>query len=149
MSPVTLRRILMELHNFTKFGIKNWSMVVIFCISTKSAILRDICALWEFKTRSSSCSHSIVGFEIKVCFEYSKVMREEFNGFFIVKKKYRSLDCALLYCKMFWKRLEHSRSKEKHSTTCRVSPYTAAYTSCYPGYTYGNRTEHSQQFLIC
>ena len=30
----------MELHNFTKFGIKNWSMVVIFCISTKIAILR-------------------------------------------------------------------------------------------------------------
>ena len=30
LSPFTLRRILMELHNFTKFGIRKWSMVVIF-----------------------------------------------------------------------------------------------------------------------
>ena len=65
-------------------------------------------------------------------------MREEFN-----------LDSVLFYCKAFRKRLEHSRSKEKHSTTSRVSPYTAAYTSCYPLYTYGNRIEHSQEFLIC
>ena len=42
-------------------------------------------------------------------------MREEFN-----------LDSVLFYCKAFRKRLEHSRSKEKHSTTSRVSPYTAA-----------------------
>ena len=32
------------------------------------------------------------------------------------KKKQRSLDCALFYCKALRKQLEHSRSGKKHKT---------------------------------
>ena len=54
-------------------------------------------------------------------FENYKVMRVEFNGFFITKQ-IRRLDRVLFCCKAFRKRLQQPRSREKHSTTSCVPP---------------------------
>ena len=53
-------------------------------------------------------------------------MRGEIKEFFIIKQIKKPRLCSvMLCCEALRKRLEHSRSREKHSTTSRVSPYTS------------------------
>ena len=73
-------------------------------------------------------------------------MRGEIKEFFIIKQ--RSLDCALFCCKALRKRLEHSRSREKHSTSSRVSPYTSLCSSRFLRALQQNRAQSRLLYLL-
>ena len=52
-------------------------------------------------------------------------MRGEFNGFFVIQQIKKPLLCSVLVQSTFSKRLKHSSSRGKHSTTFCVYPYLA------------------------
>ena len=75
--------------------------------------------LWAYRARWPHCCSLLK----ESLFWKLKVMRREFNGFFIIKQIEKP-DCALFCCEALRKRFKHSRSGEKHPSRY-VSPHTS------------------------
>ena len=70
-------------------------------------------------------------------------------NFLIIKQIKKPWLCSVLLYKALRKRLEHSRSREKHSPTARVSPYTSFVLSPLPAcFIQQNRAQSRLLYLL-